>query len=57
MAFTIKNVTLVPQTVLTGGSVIVSVQIEETQLTIAEANSMTINQIQMVKLEKMVDKN
>lgn len=57
MALTIKNVTLVPQTVLTGGSVIVSVQIEETQLTIAEANSMTINQIQMVKLEKMVDKN
>lgn len=57
MAFTIKNVTLVPQTVLTGGSVIVSVQIEETQLTIAEANSMTIDQIQMVKLEKMVDKN
>lgn len=57
MAFTIKNVTLVPQTVLTGGSVIVSVQIEETQLTIAEANSMTINQIQMVTLDKMVDKN
>lgn len=57
MSFTIKNATLVPQTVFTGGSVIVSVQIEELQLTIAEANSMTINQIQLVTLDKMVDKN